>query len=290
MSLREGFSTLFKRPPPIVKPTSEVYAAGAITTKTSRLIIAGVAVLFLSGLAAFIAQGFFQPLALLAYSLLPVALLLGWAMRTDRYEPEPKSLILMVIGLGGALSALFTVVTIPGGLLGYMVKVFLAELVFFLILAGLDSNRVTGREFNDHLDGAVYGLALGAGFIAYSNYLTILAGGYAAPLAATAFALERLFTMVFPGLTGWWIGYVKAKYVSINFASLFAGFVPVLVLRLFYEGLLTAFAGFSLPVRAVLTTVVGVLFVAVLARRVRWAVEDEKIWGYAAGLAPVEKK
>jgi hypothetical protein len=102
--------------------------------------------------------------------------------------------------------------------------------------------------------------------------------------------LERFFTIVFPALTGWWIGYVKAKYVSVRFGDLFAGFIAVLVLRLVYEGFLTAFAALALPFRLAATTVVGLLFLAVLVRRVRWALDDERLWGYASGMAPVERK
>jgi hypothetical protein len=91
-------------------------------------------------------------------------------------------------------------------------------------------------------------------------------------------------------LTGWWIGYVKAKYVSVRFGDLFAGFVAVLVLRLVYEGFLTAFAALELTFRLAATTVVGLLFLAVLVRRVRWALDDERLWGYASGMAPVERK
>jgi hypothetical protein len=179
---------------------------------------------------------------------------------------------------------------LPQGLVFSFLRVGLVELVFFLVLYALDANRFTGREFNDHLDGAVYGLALGAGFVAYSNYLTIQAGAYLNPLATATLALERFFTIVFPALTGWWIGYVKAKYVSVRFGDLFAGFVAVLVLRLVYEGVLTAFAALELPFRLAATTVVGLLFLAVLVRRVRWALDDERLWGYASGMAPVERK
>ncbi|MDJ0271642.1 MAG: hypothetical protein NYU39_03580 [Aigarchaeota archaeon] len=290
MSFRESISTLFKRPSPIVAPTQEIYAAGVVTPRFSRLVLALAAVMVLMGLVAVFVEGLFTLAASLAFSLLPVALLLVWALKTDRYEPEPKSLVLMVIGLGGALAAVFTAISLPGGLLGYVVKVALVEIVFFLALYGLDANRLTGREFNDHMDGAVYGLALGAGYIAYANFLTVQAGVYVTSLAATVFALERFFTMVFPGLTGWWIGYVKAKYVSVGFRPLFIGFLPVLLLRLVYEGVLTGFAGLALPLRLAATTLVGLVFLAILVRRIRWALEDEKIWGYASGLAPVEKK
>lgn len=290
MSLREGFSTLFKKPQPIVKPTEEVYAAGVISPHMSRLVLLAIGVMLVLGVAAALVEGLFPVLATLAYSLMPVVLLLGWAVKTDRYEPEPKSLVLTVAGVGGLLAAVFTYLPFPTGLAAYLVKIGLLEVIFFLILYGLDANRVTGREFNDHLDGAVYGLALGTGYIAFSNFLIAQGGVYVTPLAATLFTLENFFTMVFPGLTGWWIGYVKAKYVSISFPSLFTGFVPVLLLRLVYGGLLIGFAGLSIPVRVAAVTLAGFLFLALLVRRIFWALEDEKIWGYASGLAPVEKR
>jgi hypothetical protein len=53
---------------------------------------------------------------------------------------------------------------------------------------------------------------------------------------------------------------------------------------------LTAFAALALPFRLAATAVVGLLFLAVLVRRVRWALDDERLWGYASGMAPVERK
>jgi hypothetical protein len=289
--LGEAFTTLFKKPPPIVKPTGEVYALGQLPpVKFSAMAVAAAVLAAVLLAAGFAVEDLFQVLGFLSLSLIPVAGLLAWALRTDKYEPEPKSLVLMVIGLGGVVAGVYTAVMLPQGLVFSFLRVGLVELVFFLVLYALDANRFTGREFNDHLDGAVYGLALGAGFVAYSNYLTIQAGAYLNPLATATLALERFFTIVFPALTGWWIGYVKAKYVSVRFGDLFAGFVAVLVLRLVYEGFLTAFAALALPFRLAATTVVGLLFLAVLVRRVRWALDDERLWGYASGMAPVERK
>jgi len=289
--LSEAFTTLFKKPSPIVKPTEEVYALGKLPPVKISVMAVAAAVLATVLLAVgFVVEGLFQVLGFLSLSLIPVAGLLAWAIRTDKYEPEPKSLVLMVIGLGGVVAGLYTAVRLPQGLVFSFLGVALLELVFFLVLYGLDANRFTGREFNDHLDGAVYGLALGAGFVAFSNYLTMQAGAYLNPQATATIALERFFTAVFPALTGWWIGYIKAKYVSVKFGDLFAGFVAVLVLRLVYEGLLTAFSALPIPVRLAATTVVGLLFFAVLVRRVRWALDDERLWGYVSGMAPVERK
>mgnify|MGYP000050430083 CR=1 FL=1 len=289
--LSEAFTTLFKKPPPIVKPTAEVLALGQLPpVKFSVVAVAGgvlAAVLLAVGL---VVEGLFQILGYLSLSLIPVAGLLLWAVRTDKYEPEPKTLILMLVGFGGVVAAVNPATRLPPGILFYFLGVGLVEFVFFLILYGLDANRFTGREFNDHLDGAVYGLALGTGFVAFSNYLTLQAGAYLNPQAITVMTLDRFFTIVFPALTGWWIGYVRAKYVSVKFGGLFTGFAAVLVLRLVYEGLLTYFATLDIILRLAATTVVGLLFLTILVRRVLWALEDERLWGYASGLAPVERK
>jgi|GEM_PF-984091 len=263
--LGEAFTTLFKKPPPIVKPTEEVYALGQLPPV--KVSVMAVTAAFLAAVllaVGFVVEGLFKVLGFLSLSLIPVAGLLAWAIRTDKYEPEPKSSVLMVVGLGGVVAGVYTAVRLPQGLVFSFLGVALLELVFFLVLYGLDANRFTGREFNDHLDGAVYGLALGAGFVAFSNYLTMQAGAILYAETTATIALERFFTAVFPALTGWWICYVKAKYVSVKFGDLFAGFVAVLILRLVYEGLLTAFAALAIPVRLAATTVVGLLFLAVL--------------------------
>ncbi len=288
--LAEAFLTLFKRIP-VVVPTEEVYQKGSISMRSSTpWLVGGVsaAVLLVAG---FILQGGFTGIVFyLALSLLPVAVLFGWLLKTDRYEPEPKSLILAVVGIGVSVSATYSLVQLPSGITYYFFRMTVIELIFLLILYVLDANRITGREFNDHLDGAIYGLSLGLGYVLYENFHMLLLGSQLVrPEYLLLLSLEGFTLAVFPALTGWWIGYVKAKYVSIGFKDVFAGFIPVIILKLLCLSIFTFAAMLEIISRILITLFLALLFLSVLVRRISWALQDEIAWGYAAGKAPVEK-
>lgn len=285
---REAFATLFTRHP-ITAPTQEVYQTGAFVQRGGKLWPFGAAVV-----VAFLAAGMLVPeltryTVYLALSVLPIILLLAWLVRTDRYEPEPKTLVLAVIGVGVAVSALFSVLPFPPGLVLHVFRLVAVEFVFFLVLYLLDANRLTGREFNDHLDGVVYGVSLGLGYVLYSNFY--LLGSYidVRPEFLVALGLEEFVYVMFPAFAGWWIGFVKAKYVSVGFSHVFAGFVPVAILKAVAAFAITFLATQTFPLRLVGTVVITAVLLLLLFRRVSWALADELAWGYAAGRAPVEK-
>lgn len=287
----EAFSTLIYKPKPIITPTMEVYhESGLHTIRKSAIVYVGLALIILLGFSMFFSQSLMIVLGALAFSIMPVAILFAWVLKTDRYEPEPRSLIIAAIGLGGVLAALFSMIGFPRDLMYHFSKIALIEIAFFLILVGLDSNKVTGREFNDHLDGAVYGLSLGLGYVLYDNFMKIyLTPTLFNPLLLTLLSVEDLFVSIFPALTGWWIGYVKAKYTSTRFLDLLAGFIPIVIVRVFYESLLIAVSVIDLVSRLIIVIVVGTMIMSILVRRIEWALEDEKIWGYHMGKAPVER-
>ncbi|MEM0441284.1 MAG: hypothetical protein QXF45_06965 [Candidatus Caldarchaeum sp.] len=285
---REAFIVWFRRQA-IASPTAEVYQRGVIASPAGRLWLFGVvaaAVVLAVGLLVAEIRGIMVYLGL---SVLPIALLLTWLVRTDRYEPEPKTLIVSVVGAGIVVASLFSLIPFPAGLSAYVAKLVAIEFVFFIVLFLLDANRITGREFNDHLDGVVYGVSLGLGYVLYNNFY--LLGGYVdlKPEFVLTLALEEFMYVMFPAFTGWWIGYVKAKYTSVSFGNLLAGFIPVALFKAVAAVVVVFLAGQPLPIRIVGVGVLTILFLAALAQRVSWALQDEVAWGYAAGRAPVEK-
>ncbi|MCX8201283.1 MAG: hypothetical protein N3H84_04190 [Candidatus Caldarchaeum sp.] len=285
---REAFATFVRRHP-ITAPTQEVYQKGTITQPLGKLWPIGAAVIIAVLAVGIIIPELARYTVYLALSVLPVIILLAWLLSTDRYEPEPKTLILAVIGIGVLASAFSNIIPFPPGLPFYLLKLVALEFVFLLVLYLIDANRFTGREFNDHLDGAVYGLSLGLGYILYNNFY--LLGGYAEirPEFLVSLALEEFVYVMFPAFTGWWVGYVKAKYVSVGFGQVFAGFVPVAILKVLAAAVITFFATQIFPLRLVGTGLVTALLLVLLLRRVSWALADELAWGYATGKAPVEK-
>ncbi|MEM4189177.1 MAG: hypothetical protein QW544_01505 [Candidatus Caldarchaeum sp.] len=284
----ESFTTLFKRHP-IKTPTGEVYQVGGTPSFGKPWIGAAVLIIVLVLLSVFTAS-LASYFVYVGVSLVPMIALLAYVVRSDRYEPEPKALVFSMVGVGVVLSAFSNAVSFPGGFSGYMLKMLLIEFVFFMVLYLMDANRFTGREFNDHLDGSVYGLSLGAGYIAYQNFYLLSSVEIIRPELVLSAAVEGFVLGVFPALSGWWIGYVKAKYVSVRFSDLFAGFVPVAVLKMISVLVLAGLALLGVFLRLVGVVLLALLLVAIIVRRVSWALQDEVAWGYAAGRAPVEKK
>lgn len=286
---REAFVTFVKRLP-IAAPTQEVYQPGAISSARRGLWVFGAvaaAVLVVVGLAV---PDFARYSTYVALSILPVAVLLAWLTRTDRYEPEPKTLILAVVGIGVAVSAVVRLLHFPPGFIPYLIKLVLLEFIFLLILYLLDYNRVTGREFNDHLDGVVYGVSLGLGYVVYSNFYMLSGLVDVRPEYVLTLALEEFVYVMFPAFSGWWIGYVKAKHVSISFSDVFTGFVPVVLLKTVSALAVTFLSALTILPRVVGLAALGAVLLLLLMRRVTWALQDEVLWGYAAGKAPVEQK
>jgi hypothetical protein len=287
----EGFTTLFKKPKLVTTPTEEVYQTGGFL-ETSRFSVSLVAIgiiLFIILSALFLHNSILL-LGLFTFSILPTLILFLWIIKTDRYEPEPKSLVISVVGIGGCIAALYSMVRFPPVPSYYFLKTLLIEFTFFLVLIGLDSNRLTGREFNDHMDGVVYGASLGLGYVAYMNFTTLaFTPEIINPTMLFLLSLEKMFLLVFPALAGWWIGYVKAKYTSISFLDLLAGFIPVIVLKLTYEAVISYSASLFIAQRFIVLILIGTLLLVILFRRVSWALEDERLWGYFTGEAPIER-
>ena len=142
-----------------------------------------------------------EPSSLLRYAVMAVALLLGgmllcfgelwiqylgfsvagfaapmlyliWMVRNDRYEKEPLSLVAYTFGWG-AFCAIFAsmlneAVFIP--LLGASGAAFVEEPLKIIGVYWLAMHRVYEAELNDHLDGMIYGAAVGAGFAGLENF------------------------------------------------------------------------------------------------------------------------
>jgi len=286
----EGFSTLFIRPDPVITPTDEVYQTGGIQQKSRYpLSFITIGVILFIVLSILFLQTSLLILGLFTFSIFPTLILFSWILKTDRYEPEPKSLLVSTIGIGGCIAALYSIVRFPPTLPYYFLKILLVEFTFFLVLFGLDSNRLSGREFNDHMDGVVYGASLGLGYVAYTNFVTL---AFLPEIVNTTMlvllSLENMFLLTFPAMTGWWIVYVKAKYTSISFLDLLAGFIPAIILKVIYEAVLSITLLLSIIPRLTIIISIGIILLTILVRRVYWALEDERLWGYLTGRAPTE--
>lgn len=131
-----------------------------------------------------------EPSAVIAAALLavvPSLLYLGVLNAIDRYEKEPWAILLSCVGLGAVVAPAVSVAilaiagqpaTLPPafapGLRADALTGVVEELVVGLLLVVLV--RTVRNEFDDILDGVIYGAAVGAGFGAAESFLYALGG------------------------------------------------------------------------------------------------------------------
>jgi len=230
-------------------------------------------------------------LAYLLLLLAPPALFFLWVYRSDRYEPEPGYLVTVAFSLGIFSGMTVDIVSqaIPLAQARYLVE----AAVVFLVLLWLASGEFSA-EFNDHMDGLVYGAAVGLGLVTAYNYayakLVILAPPTLALLTPAAQlvaeSLLSLSVVAVAAIAGRWLGWVKALKGSVGLADGLPGLALYAVLRLLYWA--AESASTVLPVNP-LPPLLLAAYWAVVWRFTREALRDEMLWGYTAGRAPVER-
>jgi len=163
-----------------------------------------------------------EPLTLLTYALLGFAPGLFWLWffrRKDDLEPEPRLAVLRVFVLGCMSAGLILVVRphltgfLPrgDGVGGEAVDAFLhtaipeelAKLAAFFVGAFLS------REFDEPLDGIIYGVAAGLGFASVENVLYVLHTGKPWIVILRAFT-ATLGHVAFSGFLGW--SFARARF------------------------------------------------------------------------------
>ncbi len=158
----------------------------------------------------------------LVMSFIPAGLWLTLFYRRDRYEPEPRSLLLKVFGLGAVLAwglggrvlnILFDVdswlytnwwTQLAGGIL---VVGFTQEYLKYIAVRASVYNL---EEFDERTDGIIYGTAAGLGYATALNIDLIVASG-GVDLGAGAFriAITALAHASFAGVTGYFLAKQK---------------------------------------------------------------------------------
>lgn len=158
---------------------------------------------------------------LLLASISPILIVILYIYFKDRYEKEPRELLLYNFLLGAIVSILITTIfyyilniilplTDTTSVSQQFIKAFFVvgfteEFSKYLIVRYYAQ---THREFNEPFDGIVYAVVVSMGFAATENIFYVLEGGYAT-------ALSRAFTAVpahatFGVLMGYYLG--KAKF------------------------------------------------------------------------------
>ena len=207
---------------------------------------------------------------------------LVWMIRSDRFEQEPTSIVALTFGWGvfcGIVASvlnlfIFSILGAPGASI-------VEEPLKLLGAYWVARHRRLGLEFNDHLDGMVYGAAAGAGFAGLENlyYILEMIQGRGIPaLGAIAIRSATSFChIVWSASAGRSLGLAKA----LRGRTLLSDLVPGLAVAIPMHFLWNA----SPPLISIL--MLFPLYAAILIRQVKAAQRDEESWGYPTK-APVE--
>jgi RsiW-degrading membrane proteinase PrsW (M82 family) len=233
-------------------------------------------------------------LAGVVLALIPAGLWLIIFYAQDRLEPEPKGYVLGMFALGAFLALtiaipvardLLPLPAIAGLRSGRDIVIALAHAILivgfiqeFLKYAAVRYTIFGNVEFDERIDGIIYGAAAGLGFATALNVQWIIAGGGAllgqAALRATVTALAQAS---FSGVTGYFLGRAKFERMGkcwlplgLTLAAVLNGCVTFLLGEVSTSGLsFTPFRGLILAAGVALITF-GVLLV--LLRRANAAV------------------
>jgi Predicted membrane protein len=196
----------------------------------SSIFFALVGLAVLLGIAAFV--GAVLPVSsqwvplLIALALAPGAYLSFIIYGKDKYEPEPKKLILFAFLLG-------TLAVIPAGILGTSAQAVLgllahstekrdishaAAMAFIVAAAAEESSKFLvlrywafpKKDFNEPFDGIVYGAFIGLGFATFENVDYVVQYGFGTGVARMITAVPAHYALGV--ILGYHVG--KAKFDS----------------------------------------------------------------------------
>lgn len=281
--LKNGLSSItVVRPPPLLRPTDVVYERRPPYSPVRSYLLIGV-ILGVIGML-FIYQGYWLTYwGVTILALVPPLLYFLWMRRNDRYEEEPLGLVLFVIGWGvfmGIFAALLnSLVMLP--LMGPPGAAFTEEPLKALGIYFLARHKRLGREFNDHMDGMVYGAGAGAGFAFMENFHYIfqfsIRGTTPLPAMAMLRGISAFSHLLYTSLTGRVLGYAKAKRGYLLPSDFLAALLPGVILHFLWNWAHPAFSLFIL----------APLYAVIFYQNVKAAQRDEELWGYRIR-APVE--
>ena len=216
----------------------------------------------------------------LSYVILGFAPGLFWLWyirRKDDLEPEPRHVLLRVFGLGALSTGLIllvrplivAVVPDPGGMAGDAIDAFvitalpeeLAKLLAFMIGVWFS------KEFDEPLDGIMYGVAAGLGFASVENVLYIMRTGTIQVVVLRAFT-ATLGHAAISGSLGYFLGMARFSSGWRKAVLIWTGITFAVGLHGFYDFFL--FPGWG---NWSLVSLLGVLPLALvlLGLKIRWA-------------------
>ena len=187
--------------------------------------------------------------SMLAVSAIVPSLLLVWYFHWRDLYPEPGRVIWTTFGLGVATVPAVLLVALPFSLLLASIQIPSAHLAGFLTafltaaipeeffkLLVLRGYCARHPDFNEPMDGVVYGAVASLGFATLENVLYVTAGGFA---DAVARALTAVPAHAFLGsIMGYYVGRATFHATERTRAHVMAYFVPMVLHGLYdYPGL-----------------------------------------------------
>ncbi|MFH2111724.1 MAG: PrsW family glutamic-type intramembrane protease [Candidatus Bathyarchaeota archaeon] len=272
--IKESFRSLFDPSPVVVPPNMSIY----LNRPPHSLVpyILGALTLFAVGLMVTYGGEWMTYLGYLVAGYAAPLVYLVYMVRSDRYEREPLALVAYCFGWGafsGIAAAVFnTLITEP--FLGVGGAGFIEEpLKIFGVYLIAKSSRVKD-EFNDHIDGMVYGAAAGAGFAGLENfwylYEMIVNLQYPALTAILLRSTTAFMHLAWSAIAGRSLGLAKVLKGDIELVDIVPGVVVAAVIHMMWN-LSDPFIAFA---------VILPFMLASLRQQIRTGLGDEERWGY----------
>ncbi len=219
---------------PVAKQSVLVQIGGVLLFVAAIVVITNLVQLNLSG-TTLVATG-------VVLAVVPAVLWLWMFYREDRFEPEPTQLVVGVFILGALLAyaigqplvrTIFRVQDWSGAnpLTALLGAILVGGLVQqFLMYAAVRYSIFNSAEFDQRIDGIIYGAAAGLGYATMLNIQYVVGnGGVHLGIGAMDIAIEALSMASLGGVTGYFIA--RAKFDKMGPLWLPIGIVVAAVLN-----------------------------------------------------------
>jgi|SRR4030042_368234 len=277
--IKEAIMSAFK-PEPIENLPNNVAYQRRPRKSLSMYLVIGVAMMVLGCFLLF-GNLWFQYIGLTMNCFTLPIVFLVWFLQNDRYEPEPISFVAYLFGWG-AIAGLGSYVLNPllypylGAAGGALVEEPLKLVGIYLFAKG----KLFRTEINSHLDGMIYGAAVGAGFTSLENMLYIFYGDYSSiPLAMLSRMTTAFMHIAWTAIAARTLGLALSLRGNMKITDLLPGLMIVIPLHFFWNSVPEIMRG----------AVILPITLLVLFREVNMAVKDEESWGFKL-VGPSEKR
>jgi len=288
-NIRDAFSNLYRPREPLFTVSNVVYQK----MPKPRVVESGMFIIIsiILFIGFYVLYFWFNPSPLINNILFflttygVAVLFLYWVYRSDKYEKEPLTMVLVVFAWGVFSGAIVAPLNRMFGpyfeIIGTysLVAAFVEEPVKAIGLYLLVNNKRYGKEFNTPLDGIVYGFATGIGFFAMENFFYFLKYGASNLIVRSIYCWGH---GVYVATVGLWLAVSKCKRGRISFTDIFPGLLVAISMHFLWNGWgawIGKYAGDIIHIQALFQF-------GYLVKIIREGLRDEMLWGYSLGRAP----